>query len=196
MPISMDLVQKVRQTTGAGVMDCKKALEEAKGDIEEAIKILRTKGMALAEKKAARATSQGLIASYIHMGGQLGVLVEVNCETDFVARTPDFQNLVHDIALQITAANPLYVKRQDIPQERLEKEREIARAQVTGKPANIIDKIVEGKLEKYYEQVCLLDQLFIKDDTIKVSEYVKNGIARIGENINIKRFVRFKLGEE
>lgn len=196
MPISMDLVQKVRQTTGAGVMDCKKALEEAKGDIEEAIKILRTKGMAQAEKKAARSTSQGLIASYIHLGGQLGVLVEVNCETDFVARTPDFQNLVHDIALQIAAANPLYVKREDIPAETLEKEREIARAQVTGKPANIINKIVEGKLEKYYEQVCLLDQFFIKDDTVKVSEYVKNGIARLGENVNIKRFVRFKLGEE
>lgn len=196
MAVTMELVQKVRQITGAGVMDCKKALEETQGDIEEAIKVLRTKGMAQAEKKAARATSQGLIASYIHAGGQLGVLVEVNCETDFVARTEDFQSLVHNIALQIAAANPLYVKRQDVPEEVLVKEREIARAQVVGKPANIVDKIVEGKLEKYYEQVCLLDQLFIKDDTMKVSELIKNNIARIGENISVKRFVRFKLGEE
>lgn len=196
MAVTMELVQKVRQITGAGVMDCKKALEETKGDIDGAIKVLRTKGMAQAEKKAARVTSQGIIASYIHAGGQLGVLVEVNCETDFVARTEDFQSLVHNVALQVAAANPMYVKRQDIPNEVLEKEREIAKAQVVGKPANIVDKIVEGKLEKYYEQVCLLDQLFIKDDTIKISEFIKNGVARIGENINVKRFVRFKLGEE
>jgi len=192
----MEMVQKLRQATGAGVLECKKALEQAKGDIEEAVKILRTKGMAQAEKKSARTTKQGLIASYVHMGGQLGVLVEVDCETDFVARNEDFQNLVHDLAMQIAAANPLYVKRDEIPAAVLEKEKEIASSQVTGKPANVVEKIVTGKLEKYYEQFCLLDQVFIKDDKVKISELLKAAIARIGENIVVKRFVRFKLGEE
>ncbi len=196
MVISMEMVQKLRQATGAGVLECKKALEQAKGDIEEAVKILRTKGMAQAEKKSARTTKQGLIASYVHMGGQLGVLVEVDCETDFVARNEDFQNLVHDLAMQIAAANPLYVKRDEIPAAVLEKEKEIASSQVTGKPANVVEKIVTGKLEKYYEQFCLLDQVFIKDDKVKISELLKAAIARIGENIVVKRFVRFKLGEE
>ncbi|MDD5491279.1 MAG: translation elongation factor Ts [bacterium] len=195
MSISMEMVQKLRQSTGAGVLECKKALEESKGVIEEAVKILRTKGIAQAEKKSARTTSQGLVASYVHLGGQLGVLVEINCETDFVARTDDFKALAHDIAMQIAAVNPLYVKRQDIPAEILDKEREIAKAQVTGKPANVMEKIVEGKLEKYYEQFCLLDQPFIKDDKIKISDHLKNTIAKLGENITVRRFARIKLGE-
>lgn len=196
MSISMDMVQKLRQTTGAGVLECKKALEESKGVIEEAVKILRTKGIAQAEKKAARTTSQGLVASYVHLGGQLGVLVEVNCETDFVARTEDFKNLAHDLAMQIAAVNPLYVKRQDVPAAILAKEKDIAKAQVIGKPEKVMEKIVEGKLEKYYEQFCLLDQPFIKDDKIKVSEHMKNTIAKLGENITVRRFARIKLGEE
>ena len=195
MSISMEMVQKLRQSTGAGVLECKKALEESKGVIEEAIKILRTKGIAQAEKKSARTTSQGLVASYVHLGGQLGVLVEINCETDFVARTDDFKALAHDIAMQVAAVNPLYVKRQDIPAEVLDKEREIAKAQVTGKPANVLEKIVEGKLEKYYEQFCLLDQPFIKDDKIKIADHLKNTIAKLGENITVRRFARIKLGE-
>lgn len=195
MSISMEMVQKLRQSTGAGVLECKKALEESKGVIEEAVKILRTKGIAQAEKKSARTTSQGLVASYVHLGGQLGVLVEINCETDFVARTDDFKALAHDIAMQIAAVNPLYVKRQDIPAEILDKEREIAKAQVTGKPANVMEKIVEGKLEKYYEQFCLLDQPFIKDDKIKISDHLKNTIAKLGENITVRRFARIKLGD-
>ncbi len=195
MSISMEMVQKLRQTTGAGVLECKKALEESKGVIDEAIKILRTKGIAQAEKKSTRTTSQGLVASYVHLGGQLGVLVEINCETDFVARTEDFKTLAHDVAMQIAAVNPLYVKRQDVPAEILDKEREIAQAQVTGKPANVVEKIIEGKLEKYYEQFCLLDQPFIKDDKIKVSDYLKNTIAKLGENITVRRFARIKLGE-
>jgi elongation factor Ts len=195
MSISMEMVQKLRQTTGAGVLECKKALEESKGAIEEAIKILRTKGIAQAEKKSARTTSQGLVASYVHLGGQLGVLVEINCETDFVARTDDFKSLAHDIAMQIAAVNPLFVKRQDVPAEILDKEREIAKAQVTGKPANVMEKIIDGKLEKYYEQFCLLDQPFIKEDKIKVSDHLKNTIAKLGENITVRRFARIKLGE-
>lgn len=196
MSINMEMVQKLRQTTGAGVLECKKALEESKGAIEEAVKILRTKGVAQAEKKAARTTSQGLVTSYVHLGGQLGVLVEVNCETDFVARTEDFKNLAHDLAMQIAAVNPLYVKRQDVPAAILDKEKEIAKAQVIGKPEKVMEKIVDGKLEKYYEQFCLLDQPFIKDDKIKVSDHIKNTIAKIGENITVRRFVRIKLGEE
>lgn len=196
MAISMEMVQKLRQATGAGILECKKALEEAQGNIDEAIKILRTKGIAQAAKKATRVTSQGLVVSYIHMGGQLGVLVEVNCETDFVARTEDFQTLTRNLAMQIAAANPLYIKREDIPAEVLEKEKEIAQAQISGKPANVAEKIVAGKLEKYYEQVCLLDQAYIKDDKIKVFDFLKSAIAKIGENIVIKRFVRYKLGEE
>ncbi|MDD5260153.1 MAG: translation elongation factor Ts [bacterium] len=195
MSINMEMVQKLRQTTGAGVLECKKALEESKGVIDEAIKILRTKGIAQAEKKSTRTTSQGLVASYVHLGGQLGVLVEINCETDFVARTDDFKALAHDIAMQVAAVNPLYVKRQDIPAEVLDKEREIAKAQVTGKPANVLEKIVEGKLEKYYEQFCLLDQPFIKDDKIKIADHLKNTIAKLGENITVRRFARIKLGE-
>lgn len=196
MSISMEMVQKLRQTTGAGVLECKKALEESKGVIEEAVNILRTKGIAQAEKKAARTTSQGLVTSYVHLGGQLGVLVEVNCETDFVARTEDFKNLAHDLAMQIAAVNPLYVKRQDVPAAILDKEKDIAKAQVIGKPEKVMEKIVEGKLEKYYEQFCLLDQPFIKDDKIKVSDHMKSTIAKLGENITVRRFVRIKLGEE
>ncbi len=192
----MEMVQKLRQTTGAGILACKKALEESKGVSEEAVKILRTKGIAQAEKKAARITSQGLVTSYVHLGGQLGVLVEVNCETDFVARTEDFKNLAHDLAMQIAAVNPLYVKRQDVPAAILDKEKDIAQAQVIGKPEKVMEKIIEGKLEKYYEQFCLLDQPFIKDDKIKVSDHMKNTIAKLGENITVRRFDRIKLGEE
>jgi elongation factor Ts len=196
MAISTEMVQQLRQCTGAGVLECKKALEQSQGNQEEAVKILRTKGIAQAEKKASRSTKQGLIATYLHLGGQLGVLVEVNCETDFVARTDDFQNLTHDLAMQVAAANPIYVKREDIPAEIIEKEKEIARSQVAGKPANVAEKIIAGKLEKFYEQFCLVDQPFIKDDKIKINDYLKSSIAKIGENIVIKRFARFKLGEE
>lgn len=196
MIVASSDVQKLRQTTGAGILDCKKALEEAGGNLEEAIKILRTKGIAKAEKKASRTTSQGVIDSYIHLGGKLGVLIEVNCETDFVARNEDFNNLVHNLAMQVAAANPLYTRREDIPNEIIEKEKEIYRAQVTGKPAQVVEKIVEGKLEKYYQEICLLEQPFIKDDKISVSEYLKQAIARIGENIVVRRFTRYKLGEE
>ena len=196
MAISTEMVQQLRQCTGAGVLECKKALEQSQGNMEEAVKILRTKGIAQAEKKASRSTKQGLVATYVHMGGQLGVLVEVNCETDFVARTDDFQTLTHDLAMQVAAANPIYVKREDIPAEILEKEKEIARSQVAGKPANVAEKIIAGKLEKYYEQFCLVDQPFIKDDKVKINDYLKSSIAKIGENIVIKRFARFKLGEE
>ncbi|MBI5555757.1 MAG: elongation factor Ts [Elusimicrobia bacterium] len=196
MSISMEMVQKLRQTTGSGILECKKALEESKGVIEEAVKIVGAKGLALADIKAARTSSQGLVTSYVHLGDQLGVLVEVNCETDFVARTEDFKNLAHDLAMQIAAVNPLYVKRQDVPAAILDKEKDIAQAQVIGKPEKVMEKIVAGKLEKYYEQFCLLDQPFIKDDKIKVSDHMKHTMAKLGENITVRRFARIKIGEE
>jgi elongation factor Ts len=195
MEISATLVKKLRDQTGAGMMECKAALKEANGDLEAATTILRKRGLAQATKKAGRSTNEGMIGSYIHTGGKIGVLVEVNCETDFVARTDAFQSLAREIAMHIAAANPQYVRREDVPAEVLEREREIYREQVKGKPANVVDKIVEGKLGSFYEQVCLLDQPSIRDPKVKVGEIVKDAIAKMGENIAIPRFVRFKLGE-
>jgi len=197
MEISMDQVKDLRQRTGAGVMDCRTALEEAKGDIEGAIDYLRRKGLATAAKKAGRVATDGLVASYIHAGGKIGVLVEINCETDFVARTEDFQTFVKNMAMQIAAANPQYIRREEIPTDVLEKEREIYRTQAleSGKPEKVIDKIVEGKMERFYSEVCLLEQTYIKDSDLAVKEVLDGMVAKIGENISIRRFARFQLGE-
>ncbi len=197
MDITADMVKKLRDATGAGMMECKKALVEAKGSMEEAVTLLRKQGLAQATKKAGRSTNEGLIGHYIHMGGKIGVLVEVNCESDFVARTDDFQNLTREIAMHIAAANPQYVRREDVPAEILERERGIYRSQMEGqnKPAAVIDKIVEGKLNSFYEQVCLMDQPSIRDPKVTIGQIVQQAIARMGENIAIPRFVRFKLGE-
>lgn len=191
------LVKDLRERTGAGMMECKKALVEAKGDIGEAEVLLRKWGIASAGKKASRATRQGLIGSYIHHGGQLGVLVEVNCESDFVARTDDFKELVHDLAMHIAAADPLFIRKEDVAADVLEKEKEIARARALGegKPEKVLDKIVEGRIQKFYEEVCLLDQPFVKDATLSVGQLVKTKIAKLGENIGVARFVRFKVGD-
>jgi elongation factor Ts len=195
--ITAALVKDLRERTGAGMMECKKALVEAKGDIAEAEVILRKHGIASASKKATRVTRQGLIGSYIHHGGQLGVLVEVNCESDFVARTADFIELVHDIAMHIAAADPRFIRREDVTPDVLAKEREIARARAVleGKPEKILDRIVEGRIGKFYEEVCLLDQPFVKEATLTVEQLVKTRIAKLGENITISRFVRFKVGD-
>jgi len=198
MTIPAEIVSKLRVQTGAGVMDCKRALQEAEGDFERAIIILREKGLAAAARKANRVVTEGLISSYVHTGGKLGVLVEVNCETDFVARTSEFQELVKDISMQIAAANPLYIQRGDIPPEVIEKERAIYRTQAmsSGKPEKVLEKIVDGKMEKYYQEVCLMDQPFIKDPNISIKEYLSQKIAQLGENIVVARFVRYRLGEE
>jgi len=185
--ISADQVKMLRDRTGAGFMECKAALTDANGDIEQATTILRKRGLAQAAKRAGRSTSQGAVGSYIHMGGKIGVLVEVNCESDFVARTDQFAALVKEIAMHVAAADPKYVRRDDVPTDALEKEREIYRAQFaqSGKPANVIDKIVEGKLDSYYEQVVLLDQKFIRDDKVKVSQIIADATAKMGENITV-----------
>jgi elongation factor Ts len=195
--ISAELVKKLRDQTGAGFMECKAALVEAKGDLDAAITILRKRGLASAAKKAGRTTSQGAVGSYIHMGGKIGVLVEVNCESDFVARTDQFGALVKEIAMHIAAADPKYVRRDEVPPAALEKEKDIYRSQFTqsGKPENVIDKIVEGKLDAYYSQVVLLDQPFIRDPALKVSQVIADATAKMGENITVSRFARFKIGE-
>ena len=195
--VSATLVKELREKTGAGMMDCKKALTETVGDFNKAEELLRKKGLAAAASKATRVASEGAVASYIHMGGKIGVLVEVNCETDFVARTEAFKTLVKDISMQIAASNPLWVKREEVPPEIVAKEIEIAKAQVKDgkKPEAIVEKIAKGKLEKFYEQFCLLDQPFVKDDKKKVSEMLTDAIAKIGENIKVRRFARFVLGE-
>jgi elongation factor Ts len=195
--ITAQLVKQLRELTGAGMMECKNALVEANGDLAQAQVVLRKRGLATAAKKAHRATRQGLIGSYIHPGAQLGVLVEVNCESDFVARTDEFRQLVHDIAMQIAAADPQYIRREEVPAEVLEKEREIerARALAEGKPEKIVDKVVEGRLNKFYEEVCLYDQPFIKDNTLTVGQLIAGKIAQMGENITVSRFVRFKVGD-
>ncbi len=197
MDITAAMVKKLREATGAGMMECKAALTEAKGNMEEAITILRKRGLAQATKKAGRSTNEGLIGNYIHMGGKIGVLVEVNCESDFVARTEDFQNLAREIAMQIAAASPQYVRREDVPGDVLDRERAIYRGQMEDqkKPPQVIDKIVEGKLHSFYEQVCLLDQPSIRDPKVTVGQTVQAAVAKLGENITIARFVRFKLGE-
>lgn len=200
MSASADLIQKLRSMTGAGILDCKAALEASHDDMDKAVQFLREKGIASAVKRAERTAKQGTVMSYIHAGGVLGVLVEVNCETDFVARTDDFQGLVKAIAMQVAAANPLYVQRGDIPQEVIDKEREIYAAQLKeeGKPEQVWPKIVEGKLEKYYSQVCLLDQPHIRDASgkEKIKDLVTAAIAKTGENIVVRRFARFRVGEE
>jgi elongation factor Ts len=197
MTISAGLVKELRERTGIGMMECKKALEESSGDIEKAIVVLRKKGHARAKDKMDRHAKEGVIGSYIHLNGKIGVLVEVNCESDFVARNEEFQDLVKNIALHIAAANPTYVSSEDVPQEVLEEERDIIRDQFkdSGKPAEIIEKIVEGKLSKFYQENCLLDQLYIKDDKMAVKDLVTAFIAKSGENVVINRFARFELGK-
>ncbi len=194
---SSQLVKELREKTGAGILDCQKALTENGDDVEKAIDYLRQKGLAAAAKKAGRETNQGLIHSYIHMGGKIGVLIEVNCETDFVARNEEFKTFVNDLALQIAAANPSYVKRDDIPADLVEREKAIfeGQAKELGKPAAALPKIVEGKLEKFYQENCLLEQSFIKDPTVTVKDLVAQKISKIGENMNIRRFTRFQLGQ-
>jgi elongation factor Ts len=192
--ITAQMVGDLREKTGAGLLDCKKALAEANGNVEEAITILRKRGAASAAKKAERATREGLIESYIHIGGKVGVMIEVNCETDFVARTDEFKTLCRDLCLQIAAANPTYVRREEVPEADLARERDIASAQVAGKPPSAIQKIIEGKLEKYYSMVCLLDQPFVKLQEKSVKDIITERVAKIGENIQVRRFVRFQLG--
>ena len=197
MEISAQLVKQLRERTGAGMMECKKALVEAKGELAEAEVVLRKQGIASAGKKATRSTRQGVIGSYIHPGAQLGVLIEVNCESDFVARTSDFQELVKDLAMQVAAADPQFVRREDVTEAALAKEREIQRARAIneGKPEKMADKIVEGRMNKYFEEVCLYEQPFIKENTTTIAEVIKTKIAKLGENISVSRFVRFKVGD-
>jgi len=197
MEISAQLVKQLRDRTGAGMMECKAALTEAKGDIGEAEVVLRKKGIASASKKSARSTKQGVIASYIHPGSQLGVLIEVNCESDFVARTTDFQDLVHDLAMQVAAADPQFIRKEDVTQAALDKEKDIqrGRALAEGKPEKMVDKIVEGRMNKFYEEVCLYEQPFIKENTTSIADLIKSKIAKLGENISVSRFVRFKVGD-
>lgn len=195
--IPAKLVKELRERTGAGMMDCKKALAEAGGDIDKAVNLLREKGLAAAAKKAGRVAAEGVVSSYIHGDGRIGVLVEVNCETDFVAKTDEFKELVKDIAMQIAAAKPEYVRREDVPESVIEKEKEILKAQALneGKPERIVEKMVQGRIEKHYKEICLLDQPFIKNPDITVQQLVNEKIAKIGENIVVRRFVRFELGE-
>lgn len=195
MKYNPDTLKLLREKSGAGIMDCKQALIEANGNIEEAIIILRKKGIKIAEKKSSRVTKDGLIDAYIHLGGKIGVLIEVQCESDFVARNEEFKNFVHDLALQVAARAPRYLSRDDVPREELEKEKEIIKEQFKDKPAQIIAKIVEGKLNEFYQEKCLLEQRFIKDEDVKISDLLKQQIAKFGENITIKRFVRFQIGE-
>ncbi len=197
MTVTADMVKRLREQTGAGMMDCKKALSESNGDFENAIDVLRKKGLAAAEKKAGRKASEGLILSYIHMD-KIGVLVEVNCETDFVARTDDFRQFVKDVAMHIAAANPRYLSRENIPQDVIEREKSIYREQTKDRPEHVVEKIFEGKLEKFYAENCLMDQIFVKDPEQKkrIRDIVTEMVSRFGENIIIRRFTRFQLGEE
>ena len=197
-PITAEQVKQLRDRTGAGMMECKAALTEAGGDQEKAVDILRKKGLASAAKRAGRATSNGVVGSYIHMGGKVGVLVEVNCETDFVARTDDFQGLVKELALHIAAADPRYVRRDEVPADVLEKEKEIYRAQFadSGKPPAVVEKIVEGKLGSFYSQIVLIDQPSVRDPNVTVSQLIAQATAKTGENITVSRFARFKVGEQ
>lgn len=198
MEIVASMVKELRGKTGAGIMDCKEALKEASGDTKKAIEILRKKGISSASKKAGRIPTEGIIASYIHPGEKIGVLVEINCETDFVARADEFQQFVRNIAMQIAASAPQYLRREDIPEELLEKEKEIYRIQAkeSGKPEKIIEKIVNGKIEKFYSEACLLDQDYVREEKTSIKDLLTQTIAKIGENISIRRFVRFQLGEK
>jgi elongation factor Ts len=195
--VSASMVKDLREKTGAGMMDCKKALSEAGGDFQRAVDYLRQKGLATAAKRAGRIASEGKIGSYIHAGGKIGVMVEVNCETDFVAKTDDFQGFCKDVAMHIAASNPLYIRREDVPADVLEREKDIYRAQArhAKKPEKIIDKIVEGKLEKYYGEVCLLEQLFVKDPDITIQDLLNGFIGKVGEKVEIRRFTRYQVGE-
>ena len=195
--ITAQMVKELRDSTGAPFIDCKKALEEVSGDMEKALDILKIRGVAKASKKVGRDTPEGTVMSYIHAGGKIGVMVEINCETDFVARNEEFQEFAREVAMQIAAANPLYVSEEDIPEEELEKEKEVMRAQVleSGKPADIAEKMVEGKIKKYFEEVCLLNQTYIRDTKLKIDDILQALIAKIGENIKVRRFIRFQLGE-
>jgi elongation factor Ts len=197
MEISAKLVKELRDRTGAGMMECKKALTEAKGNLPEAEIILRKAGITKASSKATRTTRQGIIGSYIHPGSQLGVLVEVNCESDFVARTDDFQQLVKDLAMQVAAADPQFIRKEDVTADALDKERDIQRARALqeGKPEKMVDKIVEGRLAKFYEEICLYEQPFIRENSTTIGDLIKAAIAKLGENISVSRFVRFKVGE-
>ena len=197
MAVSAGDVKALREATGAGMMDCKKALTEADGNMEKATEILREKGLAAAAKKSGRIAAEGVVASYIHMGGRIGVLVEVNCETDFVAKTDQFQSFVRDIAMQIAASNPLYLSSEEVPQDTIDKEKEILRIQAIneGKPEKIVNNMVEGRIKKYFKEVCLLDQPFVKDPDKSIADYVKEQIAALGENITIRRFTRYEMGE-
>jgi elongation factor Ts len=195
--ITATMVKELREKSGAPMMDCKKALTESGGDVEQAIVVLRKRGMASAAKKAARTTSEGVVTSYIHAGGKIGVLLEVNCESDFVARTAEFQGLVHDIAMHIAAVDPRYVRKEDVTPSDMEREKDIYRAQAlaTGKPAPVVEKIVEGKMGKFYEEVCLLEQPFIKEQSVTITQLIATVIGKLGENISVRRFARFKVGE-
>jgi elongation factor Ts len=195
--ITAQLVKELRERTGVGMMECKSALKEANGDLSEAEVVLRKRGIASAGKKSSRATRQGLIGTYIHHGGQLGVLLEVNCESDFVARTDDFKELVHDVAMHIAAADPQFARIEDVTEDVLAREKDIQKARVIaeGKPEKVADKIVEGRMQKFYEEICLLEQPFVKEQTLTVGQLVKTKIAKLGENITISRFVRFKVGD-
>ena len=195
--ISAAQVKELREKTGAPMMDCKQALTEAKGDMEQAVVVLRKKGVSVAAKKATRVTSEGSVGSYIHAGGKIGVLVEINCESDFVARTDDFKELLHDVAMHIAASDPRYVRKEDVTPEAYAKEKEIylAQAIASGKPAHIAEKMVAGKMEKFYEEVCLLEQPFIKDQTISIGQLIASKIGKLGENIAVRRFARFKVGD-
>lgn len=195
--ISKEMVKALREHTGAGVLDCKRALEETRGDLEEATRLLRQRGLAIAAKKSGRVAQEGLVEAYIHAGGRLGALVEINCETDFVARTEEFQRLAHDLAMQVVASNPQYLRPEDIPPEVIEEKKRLFLSELEGqdKPEHLMERIVEGKLEGYYDQVCLLRQPFIKDEGLTVAEVITEGIAKLGENIVVCRFVRYELGE-
>ena len=197
MAITAAQVKELREATGVGMMECKKALTETNGDMEKAMEWLRKKGIASAEKKSGRVAAEGVVEAYIHMGGKIGVMVEVNCETDFVAKTPEFKAFVRDIAMHIAAANPAYLNREEVPAEILDKEREILRAQALneGKPEKIVDRMVEGRVEKYYKDNCLVDQPFVKDHNMTIAQYVTQRVQMTGENIKIRRFVRYEMGE-
>jgi len=196
MEINAAMVKKLRDATGAGMMECKAALTEAGGDLDAAMTLLRKRGLATAAKKAGRATSEGLIGHYIHMGGKIGVLVEVNCESDFVARTDKFQELTRELAMHIAAASPTYVRREEVPADIVDREKEIYREQVKDKPAQVIDKIVEGKLNSYYQQFCLMEQASVRDPNVTIAQLVQDAIRILGENITVSRFVRMKVGEQ
>lgn len=197
MAVSASAVKELRERTGAGMLDCKKALEETNNDIDKAVALLREKGLSAAASKAGRVATEGVVESYIHAGGRIGVLVEINCETDFVAKTEQFREFAKDVAMQIAAANPKFVRREDVPADEIEKEREILKAQALneGKPANIVERMVEGRISKYYEEYCLLEQSFIKNPDQTISTLLNEKISQIGENISIRRFARYELGE-